>query len=242
MQKDEASRKLQENFWSESWVKHIESYLAATPRCGIWLYSYFDLDNLTVLECAGGSCRDSRYLYENEINAHGTDYDEKTLNYLSSRFVESNFKVSKEDAFKFNMLDKSYDVSFHNGFWIYFTNDDINKLIVEQARVTRKYIVALVHNIENKKLVLNFRKLAIDDDLYKIRFFHRNELKGIINNSGISYKSIRIEKFGGILDACFLVSKKYPILDGLIKFLVPKLYIFQPWGKVERIALVVELN
>jgi len=59
----------EQTFWSDAWVRHIESYLAAPPRCGIWLMTNYG-KNHSILECAGGSCRDSRYLFQNVIEYH----------------------------------------------------------------------------------------------------------------------------------------------------------------------------
>ncbi len=61
----------------------------------------------------------------------------------------------------------------------------------------------LFHNIENKELVNNFAKKSKEDDLYKIRFFNKNEIEQIVKNSGIKYKNIKILKFGGLIDAFY---------------------------------------
>jgi hypothetical protein len=244
MQKvNEASDEMNSSkFWSDTWLRHIENYLAAPPRCGIWLLDRIDLKGLSVLECAGGSCRDSRYLHKHGVNAEGSDFDEVTLDYIKNRFPNSLIKVSKEDGFNFTKSNQSYDVTFHNGFWICFNSEDVIKLLIEQRRITKKTIIALVHNVENKNLVNHFWELALNDSLYKIKFFHRDEVKDIVNKSGIKFKRMRIEKFGGIPDVGFNLEKKLPILSNLIRFMVPKIYKLQPWSKVERVALIIDLE
>lgn len=228
-------------FWSESWVRHIENYLSAPPRCGIWLRTRFELKTFSVLELAGGSCRDSRYLHGLGVDSKGSDFDAMTLSYIRQRFPESSFEIMKENAFSLSFPDKSLDFTFHNGFWICFNPEDVNRLLVEQTRVTRKTIVAFMHNIENRALVADFAERGKTDPLYQIRFFHRNELKGVVEKSEISYKAIRIEKFGGIADMGYSLEKRFPALKSLVRFLVPKLYQLQPWSRVERIALIIEL-
>ena len=146
-------------YWSSAWVRHIEAYLAAAPRCGIWLNYYFPDKPLSFLECAGGSCRDSRYLFEIRRQSMGSDFDEKTLEYVKMKFTGSKFPLRKEDAFSLTFNDNEIDVVFHNGFWICFDDDiKINRLLIEQARVSKKYAVGLVHNIYNQKLVTRFNE------------------------------------------------------------------------------------
>ena len=98
-----------EKFWEKSWIEHIDDYLNAIPRAGILIENYFkDVDS--VLEIAGGSCRDSRYLANNGFKATGSDFDEKTLQYLrEKRFTNDRLNYSKEDAFNLTFQDNSFD-------------------------------------------------------------------------------------------------------------------------------------
>lgn len=232
-----------EAYWSETWIKHIESYLAAPPRTGYWIASQFSA-SVSVLEIAGGSCRDSRYLYSQGINVIGSDFDKKTLDYLVQRYPASSFLMQKEDAFSLSFSDKSIDLSFSNGFWVLFENDQsIYSLIHEQARITKKYLIVLVHNIENIKLVSQFKEKAKNDSLYDIRFFHKEELLQILHESGLKYKTATIRKFGGPIDK--LLNPKIKRIKNPLQSIAPKviphLYDYQPWNVTERIACVIEL-
>lgn len=229
-------------YWSDSWVHHIEKYLAAPPRGGIWLSYYFSNKSLSFLECAGGSCRDSRYLFENGRQSKGTDFDEKTLDYVAKKFANLKFPLRKEDAFALSFDNNSIDVVFHNGFWIYFDDYKIANLLKEQARVSKKFAVALIHNKHNRGLVTQFKELSIKDDLYKIRFFDIKTLESILKSSGIKFRSVKYEKFGGPIDRLFTLEKRIPSLSPLVRWIVPRLYRYQPWNKVERIAMVIELD
>jgi hypothetical protein len=232
-----------EQFWVDAWKRHIETYLANPPRAGFWIKSHFN-KVLSVLEIAGGSCRDSRYLFNQGFNATGTDFDLSTLDYLRKRFPESKFPMLKEDAFAFSFPDKSFDLTFSNGFWVLFPNDnDVSKLIKEQERITRKYLISLIHNGDNEKLVETFRRKAQNDSLYDIRFFYRHEISDLIEQAGIKYKSIKIKKFGGTVDRLFSAKIKriFPFLYPVLLRLVPRLYDLQSWSNVERIAVIVEL-
>lgn len=230
-------------FWSEAWARHIEEYLSAPPRCGYWLASLFPR-NMSVLEIAAGSFRDCRYLFTIGFDARGCDFDRKTIEYLHTKYPSSMPPLFCEDAFAFSFDDKSFDLSFSNGFWVLFKeNEKIISLLHEQARITRKFIISLVHNAENKPLVDSFQLQSIQDPLYDIRFFSRKELFNLISTSNIHIKSITLCKFGGRVD--IFLNKKikrylnpiYPIA----KYIVPRLYKFQSWKCTERIACIIEL-
>ena len=233
----------QQNYWEEAWVRHIETYLAATPRCGIWIKSWINVKTDSILECAGGSCRDSRFLYNNGYQAVGSDFDKRTLKYIQDKFKNSAFKMLDENAFKLSHLDKSVDVVFHNGFWVCFDNDEkITELFLEQCRVCRRHAIILVHNKNNSKLIGEFKNKSLRDDLYKIRFFNTVELEQIVKRSQIQYKSIHFAKFGGPVDILYSVEKWIPPMSAFVRWLVPRIYKFQPWSRVERIAMIVNLQ
>jgi len=164
-----------EKFWEKSW---IEKY-------------FKDLDS--VLEIAGGSCRDSGYLSSSGFKATGSDFDEKTLQYIQEeRFPNERLNYLKEDAFN-----------------------------------------------------LTFKEKSKNDDLYKIRFFDKNEIINIIEDSDIKYKSIKVIKFGGIFDRFYnkRLKKVVPnIFYPFRKSLIPKLYQLQKWKNTERVCCIVELN
>lgn len=232
-----------EDYWSSAWVRHIEGYLNAPPRAGIWLEKVFPDKCLTILESAGGSCRDSRYLFERGYKSLGTDFDHKTLSYIKKSRPASNFVMQREDAFNFSFHDDAFDIVFHNGFWVLFEDDeDIKKLLLEQARVCKKYLVILVHNSENTKNRELFEQKSKLDDLYKIRFFSRSELTDIIELSGLKQKKIIFKKFGSHADRLYQIEKRFTFFGFLNKFFVPLFYTFYPWAGVERIGVIVELD
>ncbi len=235
-----------EKFWEDSWIKHIETYLNATPRGGIFIENHYK-DVRKVLEIAGGSCRDSRYLANQGYDTIGSDFDGKTLKYLKEeRFPNDILKYSKEDAFNLSFNDNSLDLVFHNGFFVLFDSDDsLKTMLLEQERISNKYIVIFVHNKENQNLIKNFQEKSKNDDLYKIRFFEKNELIDIVKKSGIKYKNIKLLKFGGFSDVFYkkVLKKKLPnIFYPFRKFFIPKLYQFQKWENTERICCVIELD
>jgi len=235
-----------EEFWEESWIKHIKTYLSATPRAGIFLENYFK-DVNTILEIAGGSCRDSRYLANNNYDVTGSDFDKKTLDYLQKKkFVNDVLKYSREDAFNLSFKNDSFDLIFHNGFFILFDdNEEIYDMLKQQQRVSKKYIVIFVHNKDNNNLIQIFKEKSKKDDLYNIRFFDKDEIVKIVKDSKIEYKNIDVLKFGGFFDVFYKKKLKKIIPNPLYPFrkiLIPKLYQFQKWENTERICCIVELE
>ncbi|MEM4655143.1 MAG: methyltransferase domain-containing protein [Thermosphaera sp.] len=234
-----------EEYWQNAWQKHLETYLASPPRCGYWLASRFPDKRLTIIEIAGGSCRDSRYLAMNGYRAIGTDFDSRTIEYLKLRFPEFSLALQREDAFNFSFSNKSFDISFSNGFWVCFpSNQQLHALLREQERITSKWLITLVHNANNHSLVETFREKAKTDPLYDIRFFSQDELRTIINESGIRYKRLFLEKFGGPADRLYAARiKRLPnILRNVARYIVPRIYQFQSWNVTERIACLIELE
>ena len=230
------------DYWSDAWVRHIETYLMAIPRTGIWLHNYLKYSSKTILECAGGSCRDSRYLYNIGYEAVGSDFDEKTLNYVNTKYSNSNFSLQKKDGFNLDCKNNQFAVVFHNGFWVLFNDDNILvKLLKEQARVTKNYLVILVHNSMNKSQIKTYEEKSKKDDLYKIRMFNKEELISLLNKSNIKYSFCKFYKFGGFVDLLYEIPKKYKFTSKLMFWLVPKLYKLLPWAKVERIVMVIKL-
>jgi hypothetical protein len=229
----------QQGFWEEAWVRHLEQYLATPPRAGLWLAARFPLAGWRVLEIAGGSCRDSRHLAERGVDAIGSDFDQKTLDYLAQRYPASPLKLAREDASALSLPDRSVDLSMHNGFWVLFPDDArIVALLREQARVTRRVLVALVHNADNPRVLAAFARNAKTDPLYDIRFFSRGTLPALVQAAGLQPKRLTLEKFGGPVDR--LLALPGP-LGRWARGLVPRLYRFLPWRFVERVALVIEL-
>jgi len=233
-----------QEFWESAWTRHIEQYLASPPRTGYWLHRRLPLEEGSVLEIAGGSCRDSRYLALQGINATGSDFERRTLDYLEGRFKDSPLKLRQADGFSLPFRDGEFLTTFHNGFWVLFPDEDIRKLAIEQARITRRYMVVLVHNRLNSRLVDTFAAKARTDDLYRIRFFTSDEVLDLVRASGIRVRSVSVEKFGGLPDKLFSpkITRGSAAMQEIVGAIVPRLYSLQPWSRVERIACVIELD
>jgi ubiquinone/menaquinone biosynthesis C-methylase UbiE len=232
--------------WPRLWRRHLDQYLSKPPRTGFWMQSWFGRRAGSFLELGCGSGRDSVYLSQQGHAVVGTDLDGETLNELSRRFTAENISFQPADASALTFCDNQFDVVFHNGLWVLFEDDSfIVKMLREQVRVARKYVVIMVHNAENKGLVKLFETRAEQDELYDIRFFDRTHILGLISDAGIAYKSVKILKFGGRMDLLYRAKRVKKILPNVLWPIrhqaVPRLYQLESWSRVERLACVVEL-
>jgi len=166
---------LDKRSWDDVWKKHLGSYMKAPPRTGIAILTYCKSVHYC-LEIATGSGRDAYFLCGKGLKVTAIDYAEKTIELLKTLWPGGEIDFQAQNAFNMSFRDKSFDLSFHNGFYVLFKNDDdIIKLIREQFRVTKKYMIFLVHNVLNEKLVKRFKRKAPFDPIYDIRFFSQND-------------------------------------------------------------------
>ena len=235
-----------EEYWSQAWRRHVDTYLAAVPRFGYWLAARYPRRmGFSFMEIAGGSCRDSQQLAETGYRAVGTDFDEKTLEYLRMRFPGSESRIRREDAFAFDLPDRGVDVTFSNGFWVLFDDDEkVLALLREQVRVTRRHAVFSTQNADNPKLIRAFAEKAKSDDLYDIRFFGRDEVVDLVRRSGVPYKSLSLHKFGGAIDMLYERSIKgaWNPFHRLAPLVVPYLYRFLPWSRMQRVVCILDFE
>ncbi|HOG20851.1 MAG TPA: class I SAM-dependent methyltransferase, partial [Salinivirgaceae bacterium] len=231
--------------WYESWKTHLAQYLNNPPRTGIYIHAKFPKISSS-LEIASGSSRDSVYLAKKKVEATASDYEDRVIDDLRKRFVYRRLKYQQADAFNLPFNDNTFDLVFHNGFFIYFKKDlDITIMLIEQARVARKYVVFFVHNKMNYNLVQQFKELAPKDPIYDIRFFEPDEVERIASTAGIDKRSVKIFKFGGKYDRFYSKRLRRFIPNPIYPFrtvMIPHLYDLQNWEDTERIGCLIELD
>ena len=206
-------------FWNNTVDIFLQSYFKSDPTFGkiiekcikkyIVPSQYLHVNTMRILEIACYSGKDTRYIAQKFPDAEviGVDlssYVVKKAQEYSNILNTKNHKLFVGDAFNLNFPDKYFDISFHNGFWIYFDDDmDIKKLWAEQKRVTKKFAVICVHNRFNlKDRVLFFNKAKFGKEkLYAIRWWDKNSLRKILGND-------KIVLLGGTDDWIFLSLKK----------------------------------
>jgi len=171
-------------FWAESWDRHASDYFTTPPHLGPCLELLFPDKSWTYLEMGGGTMRDARYLAQTGRSVTGSDSVEEVVS-RARLYHGSALNITKIDAFHTGLTAKSFDVTYHNGVWSNFSNDrDIRQLAAEQARISRRYMVAVVHCRHNQPYRETFRARSVEDPLYDIRFFEIDELRSFMESFG----------------------------------------------------------
>ena len=180
--------------WNQKWGDIFDHY-QQDLRHAYYIRAILNHNEKKIIELAAGSFRDTAALNAMNINCYGADYSLKAVSLAEKQFPSIAEKLSEQDAFNLSFPDKSFDLSFHNGFWVLFSDDnDILKLIKEQARITKHRIVATVHNAHNKSFVEYFDKLKENDSLYSIRFFEMQEMEYLMKSVAKTVKIIPVGK------------------------------------------------
>jgi hypothetical protein len=163
--------------WDKKWPEIFDHY-QQDLRHGYYVNAFISDANAKVLEIGAGSFRDMALLNRLGVDCDGTDFSQTAVDMSRQLFPNLKNKIFQSDAFDFKYIkDKSYDISFHNGLWIYFNDEsDLASLISEQARISKNFLFATVHNAHNKSFVDYFKKLSANDALYRIRFFEVEEM------------------------------------------------------------------
>ncbi len=231
--------------WTATWRLRLGSYLSAVPRAGLFL-SQLPLGRVdTVLEIACGSARDSLHLRDVGKTVVATDSNAHVIQQLDDQFAAlPNIDFRVENAAALTFRDRQFDMSFHNGLFIYFDDDAlIKELLREQARVTRSHLFFIVHNGHNAALKRKFQQMSREDSLYDVRFFRRQNIEAIVGGSGIPHRRMRIYNFGSPADR-FLGERIKGIpnpLRGVAAANVRALYALTPLAAAERLVCHIEL-
>ena len=233
-----------EKFWIDQWQRKLSRYQAAPARTGLFIEHLFTNTVDTVLELGAGSCRDSVHLAKRGYRCMASDFSKETIRSLKSQLAVPGLRFSFDDARNLSFETDEFDLVFHNGLIVCFDNDDdIIAILREQRRVAKSKLLIIAHNGSNRRLVRQFTQLGENDCLYRIRFFTCEEITDLLRRAGVTYRRLRMLKFGGPADA--LYGDKIKGVPNPFTWaapsLSPRLYALQPWSRTERIAALVEL-
>ena len=164
--------------WDKEWTKIFDHY-QQDLRHGYYINAFIPDEKTRALEIGAGSFRDMALLNRLGVDCDGTDFSQTAVDMARKLFPHLKNKIFQGDAFDFKHIDdKSYDVTFHNGLWVLFNDEsDLLRLINEQARISKKFLIATVHNAHNKSFLDYFKELSVNDALYRIRFFEAEEMR-----------------------------------------------------------------
>lgn len=161
--------------WDKTWVQVFDKY-QADLRHAFYIRALKKRSEKHVLEIAAGSFRDMAALNRMGVACSGADFSSEAVELARQRFPTLAERIHRMDAFKFDFPDKAFDLTYHNGFWGLFSNEDIYKLAAEQARISGRRMMATVHNAHNLQFKAYFDRVVQADPLFNIRFFHADEI------------------------------------------------------------------
>ena len=180
--------------WDRIAEKHIESYSNLYPRYGgkiEQILEKYEVKPRRILEVAAFSAKDSRYLASEfpDCEFYTVDFSQEAIDRAKKVNAEAglkNFYTLRANAFTLPFKDRSFDISFHADFYIYFQNNDILRLFKEQKRVTRNLMVIFVHSKYNAyRLLFWYLAKVKKDPWYEIRAYSLKELKNIFDDEEI---------------------------------------------------------
>lgn len=167
--------------WDKKWVDIFEHY-QNDIRHAHYMRAILEKDERSVLELAAGSFRDMAELRRHGVDCKGMDFSNESITLAKRQFPEIASEIYHASAFNMPFRDRQFDVTYHNGFWVLFPDDQIKLLAEEQARITKKRMVVTVHNAHNRSFVKYFENKKKDDPLYDVRFFHKDEVIALMSD------------------------------------------------------------
>ena len=139
--------------WDRIAEKHMESYSNLYPRYGVQIKQIlekYEVKPRRILEVAAFSAKDSRFLASEfpDCEFYTVDFSQEAIDRARKVNAEvglKNLYTLRANAFTLPFKDRSFDISFHADFYIYFQNNDILRLFKEQNRVTKDLMLIFVH-------------------------------------------------------------------------------------------------
>jgi ubiquinone/menaquinone biosynthesis C-methylase UbiE len=168
-----------EETWSVKWEEYFDRY-QKDLRHAFYIRSLLKPKG-KFLEIGAGSFRDCNLLYSRGYDIYGVDFCASTVEKAKKKFSLMRERILQMDAFNLSFDDNFFNTSYHNGFFVLFNDNEIDKLLKEQYRVSSEFIICTVHNSHNKDFVRYFENLSSRDSLYNIRFFEKDEIVSLMN-------------------------------------------------------------
>jgi len=177
--------------WDAKWEYLFISY-QQDLRHAFYLNALLNKE-MSILEMAAGSFRDMAFLNSIGYNCKGCDFSSNSVNLAKKHFPKIADKIFELNAFQFSNNIERFDVTYHNGFWGLFENDDILRLFNKQKSITKKFMIITVHNGHNHNFKQYFLEKKKSDNLYAIRFFEIDEFIDIL---GLTRNDVQIYPVG----------------------------------------------
>ncbi len=123
-------------------------------------------ESFYLLETGVGSGDMSIFFSLLGYNVTSIDNDPGVLANVKSRDLikkAKSLKMLQQDAFDLSFKEKEFNLTFSQGFFEHFSDDDIVKLIAEQIRVSRKVVFSVPSFWYRRKDFGNERLLQLED-------------------------------------------------------------------------------
>lgn len=161
--------------WDNKWHDIFEHYQQDT-RHAHYINAVRKRRERRILEIAAGSFRDIALLNRSDIEGYGIDFSSEAVSLAQQYYPEQCTRFRVMDAAHLDWQDSYFDLSYHNGFWGLFADNDIQRMAAEQARVTQHRMIVTVHNAHNVGFGAYFDRKKQEDSLFDVRFFTVDEM------------------------------------------------------------------
>ncbi len=161
--------------WDRKWVGIFDHY-QNDLRHAFYIHAMLESEEQHLLEIGAGSFRDMAELRRRGLNCEGMDFSLEAVVRAKEYFPEFAGSIHHMSAFSMPFADGAFDLTYHNGFWVLFSDEQIKGLAEEQARISKRRMIVTVHNAHNVRFVDYFDRKKVDDPLFDIRFFEKDEV------------------------------------------------------------------
>lgn len=165
--------------WDSQWAALFDHY-QKDLRHAYYINAVRRPDETRVLELAAGSFRDVVALQGMGVDCSGMDYSPESIQRAKAAFPALADKFHEMNAFSLAFGDGAFDLTYHNGFWGLFPPEQVRALAAEQARVSRRRMIATVHNAHNRPFAEYFARVSQTDPLYRIKFYEVDEIEAVM--------------------------------------------------------------
>lgn len=179
--------------WDSKWSGIFDQY-QRDLRHAHYIRSLMRPDERSVLEMAAGSFRDMAALRRMGVDCSGMDFSPESVQRARRAFPEFSGFIHRMNAYELDFPDEAFDLTYHNGFWILFDDKEILSLAKEQARISKRRMIATVHNGHNQSFVEYFDRMKESDPLFDIRFFELDEIHGLMESVCTDVRVIPVGK------------------------------------------------
>src|SRR5690606_7496088 len=119
--------------WDRAWEGIFDHY-QQDLRHAHYVRALLKRGERKLLEIGAGSFRDMAALQRMGRDCSGMDFSPEAVRRAKLAFPLISQNMHAMSAFDMQFLDNAFDLTYHNGFWVLFDDEQILELAKEQAR------------------------------------------------------------------------------------------------------------